>query len=230
VLAAAERCLVGADISDRAGSDFQRRMAAIEARRSVHVIGCQAPIARRRPMRFEIAPGNFSWRQDVDRCISWDGSRQPIFHIDMFITPAGNRRILVGDPVLASRMIGIALPEGFPVSAFDEIADDLQGEGFAVIRNPLPFAYFDDPDSRLRDWFYASANNCWVECTETGGRVWLPEYGFGAWPELKVTDEANAAIWREMGFEVERVGDFLPLVDQLGSLNCASKILERSDL
>jgi hypothetical protein len=227
---AAESCLVGADIRDRAGGDataFRRRMSAIEGRRRIHVIGCRAPIARRPPMRFEIAPGNFSWRQDVDRCISWHGSRQPIFHIDMFITPAGRGRILVGDPLWASALIDVDLPDGFPTSAFDEIATDLQREGFEVIRNPLPFVYFDAPDSRLREWFYASANNCWVECGQTGGRVWLPEYGFGAWPELEATDDANAAIWRDLGFEVERVGDFLPLVDQLGSLNCASKILER---
>ena len=235
---AAESCLVGADTYDRAlrdraaeaGSDPLGWMAEIEGRRPVHVVGCRSALARRRPMRFEIAPGNFSWRQDVDRCISWDGSRQPVFHLDMFITPAGGRRILVGDPVLASRMIDIDLPEEFPVSAFDEIAGDLQRAGFNVIRNPLPFVYFDDPESRLREWFYPSANNCWVQCGEAGDRVWLPEYGFGAWPELKATDDANAAIWRDLGFKVERLGDFLPLVDQLGSLNCASKILERGDL
>jgi hypothetical protein len=103
------------------------------------------------------------------------------------------------------------------------------------MRNPLPFIYFDDPDAKLREWFYASANNCWVECPDTpggedhiGGRVFLPEYGFGPWPELKATDDANVAIWEGLGFEVIRGGDFLPLADQLGSLNCVTRILDRA--
>ena len=42
-----------------------------------------------------------------------------------------------------------------------------------------------------------------------------------------MTDEANAQLWRELDFEVIPAGDFLPLADQLGALNCVSKILER---
>jgi hypothetical protein len=104
------------------------------------------------------------------------------------------------------------------------------------MRNPLPFIYFDDPDARMRAWFYASANNCWVECPgespaaddHAGCRVFLPEYGFGAWPELKASDDTNAMLWEGLGFEVIRGGDFLPLADQLGSLNCVTRILERA--
>ena len=242
VLADADDCFLGADIRDRAqrnGPDraddaFLDRVANdIECRRKIHIIGCRAPIKRRGPVRFEIAPGNLAWRQDVDRSVSWDGSRQPVFHIDMFMTlaghsPEGRSRVLLGDPIQASALIGAPLPDGFPTTAFDEIDAELRRAGCEVIRNPLPFVYFDDPDSRLREWFYASANNCWVERHRTGrGRVWLPEYGFGDWPELKATDDANAAIWHGLGFDVVRAGDFLPLVDQLGSLNCVSKILER---
>ena len=111
----------------------------------------------------------------------------------------------------------------------------LRLRGYEVMRNPLPFVYFDDEDAKLREWFYASANNCWVECLgdskggEAGGcRVFLPEYGFGPWAALKATDDANAAIWESLGFEVVRGGDFLPLADQLGSLNCVTRILARA--
>ena len=216
------------------GADLDTAVAALETRRSVEVVGC-APLERRGPTRFEIAPGDHSWRQDVDRSIAASGSRQPVFHIDMFMTlagaaPDGRPRLLLGDPAWASDLIGVPLPEGFPVEAFAEIDRGLRANGFEVIRNPLPFVYFDDPEAKLRAWFYASANNCWVECMgEAGGcRVFLPEYGFGAWPELKATDDANAAIWESIGFEVIRGGDFLPLADQLGSLNCVTKVLARA--
>ncbi len=222
-------CFVGADLGE----------IAIDTKRAVEVIAC-APLERRGLMRFEMTPGDYSWRQDIDRSIAADGSRQPIFHIDMFMTlagtaPDGAQRILLGDPVWASELTGVDLPEGFPVKAFQQIELGLRLRGYEVLRNPLPFVYFDDPEAKLREWFYASANNCWVECMgnpsgeQAGGcRVFLPEYGFGSWPELKATDDANAAVWEGLGFDVVRGGDFLPLADQLGSLNCVSRILDRA--
>ena len=216
-------CFVGADLGE----------AVIDTSRAIEVIACQ-PLQRRGPIRFEMAPGDLTWRQDVDRCIAADGSRQPVFHIDMFMTlagagPDGTQRVLLGDPVWASELIGLPLPEGFPVKAFAQIEYGLRLRGYDVLRNPLPFVYFDNAQAKLREWFYASANNCWVECMgEAGGcRVFLPEYGFGPWPELKATDDANAAVWEGLGFKVVRGGDFLPLADQLGSLNCVTRILER---
>ncbi len=216
-------CFVGADLSE----------SAIDTGRAIEVVGC-APLERRGPSRFEMMPGDPSWRQDIDRSIAAEGSRQPVFHIDMFMTlagatPEGTQRILLGDPVWASKLIGLPLPEGFPVNAFAQIEFGLRLRGYEVLRNPLPFVYFDDAEAKLREWFYASANNCWVECMEdnVGCRVFLPEYGFGPWPELKATDDANAAVWEGLGFEVVRGGDFLPLADQLGSLNCVSRILDR---
>jgi hypothetical protein len=222
-------CFVGADFGER----------RLDTQREVEIIACQ-PLERRGPTRFEIAPGDLSWRQDIDRSIAADGSRQPVFHIDMFMTlagttPDGSPRILLGDPVWASALIGLPLPEGFPVKAFDQIDYGLRLRGYEVMRNPLPFIYFDDPDAKLREWFYASANNCWVECPgesiwedHVGCRVFLPEYGFGAWPELKACDDTNAMLWEGLGFEVIRGGDFLPLADQLGSLNCVTRILARA--
>ena len=224
ILVDGKTCFVGADLC----------VPAIDTGRLIEVIAC-APLARRGPVRFEMVPGDHSWRQDIDRSIAAEGSRQPIFHIDMFMTlagatPEGTPRILLGDPVWASALIGLPLPEGFPVKAFEQIEFGLRLRGYEVHRNPLPFVYFDDPEAKLREWFYASANNCWVECMEpaSGCRVFLPEYGFGPWPELKATDDANAAVWEGLGFEVVRGGDFLPLADQLGSLNCVSRILDRA--
>jgi len=222
-------CFVGADLGE----------GRIDTGRAIEVIACQ-PLERRGPTRFEMTPGDLSWRQDIDRSIAADGSRQPVFHLDMFMTLTGETRegaprILLGDPVWASALIGVPLPDGFPVKAFEQIEYGLRLRGYEVMRNPLPFVYFDDEDAKLREWFYASANNCWVECLgdskggEAGGcRVFLPEYGFGPWAALKATDDANAAIWESLGFEVVRGGDFLPLADQLGSLNCVTRILARA--
>lgn len=229
ILVADKTCFVGADLCE----------PGIDTGRAMEVIAC-APLERRGPVRFERTPGDWSWRQDIDRSIAADGSRQPVFHLDMFMTLAGpardgTQRILLGDPVWASELIGLPLPEGFPVQAFQQIEFGLRLRGYDVHRNPLPFVYFDDPEAKLREWFYASANNCWVECLnesegeERGGcRVFLPEYGFDPWPELKAADDANAAVWEGLGFEVVRGGDFLPLADQLGSLNCVSRILDRA--
>jgi hypothetical protein len=229
VLVGAKTCFVGADFGE----------GRIDTRRAIEVIACR-PLERRGPTRFEMTPGDYSWRQDIDRSIGADGSRQPIFHIDMFMTlagttPEGMPRVLLGDPAWASELIGLPLPEGFPLKAFEQIDYGLRLRGYEVMRNPLPFIYFDDPDARMRAWFYASANNCWVECPgespaddHAGCRVFLPEYGFGAWPELKASDDTNAMLWEGLGFEVIRGGDFLPLADQLGSLNCVTRILERA--
>jgi hypothetical protein len=224
VLVDSRTCFVGADFGE----------GRIDTCRAFEVIACQ-PLQRRGPTRFELTPGDWTWRQDIDRSIAADGSRQPVFHLDMFMTlagttPEGMPRILLGDPAWASELIGLPLPDGFPTKAFDQIDYGLRLRGYEVLRNPLPFIYFDDPEAKLREWFYASANNCWVECIEThvGCRVFLPEYGFGAWAALQACDDANAAIWEGLGFEVIRGGDFLPLADQLGSLNCVTRILERA--
>ena len=229
ILADEETCFVGGDLCGDDMDKFKWHFSgAVEGRRSIQVVACDTPIPRRGPERFEIAPGDLTWRQDIDRCIAVDGARQPAFHLDLFMTLIGRRRVLLGDPAWASKITGIALPDGYPLRAFAEIDKVLRCSGFEVIRNPLPFVYFDEPQARIREWFYASANNCWVECLDgPGSRAWLPEYGFGAWPELKATDAINAAIWRDLGFEVVRCGDFLPLADRLGSLNCVSKVLAR---
>ena len=137
------------------------------------------------------------------------GTHQPVYHVDMFVTlagrgPDGRYRVLVGDPALASDILDEQLPEHAHGGAFDEVAAALAAiDGLDVIRNPLPLIYADRPESRTRQWYFASANNCWVQDDEAAGRtVWLPEFGQGQWRKLCKTDEANAAVWRALGFHV----------------------------
>jgi hypothetical protein len=88
--------------------------------------------------------------------------------------------------------------------------------------------FVDYPEERVRQWYFATSNNCLVEITDTSKRVWLPTYGHGPWRALAATDEASREIWEELGFEVVQLGDFHPFAQNLGSLHCIKKYLARS--
>ncbi len=162
-----------------------------------------------------------------------DGTKQPLFHIDMFISLAGrdnqnNRIILVGDPLMADKLLGKSYSREENLShLFDDIAQQLKLKGFKVIRNPMPHIYDDDDDDKIRYWYYASANNVIVQNYENTKKVWLPTYGYGLWQELKRTDEVNKTIWEDLGYEVEMVPNCHPLAIKNGVLHCISKYLYR---
>lgn len=79
-----------------------------------------------------------------------EGTVQPLFHIDMFLTLAGRGKsgkytVLVGDTRLAAEVLGEELGNyGIP-DVFDDVAALLERQGFEVVRNPLPVTYVDDP-------------------------------------------------------------------------------------
>ena len=136
---------------------------------------------------------NVVWQEEIYRGND-EGTVQPIFHIDMFLTLAGRDTdgryiVLVGDPKLAADLIKQELPSHALGYAFDDIAEQLVDHGFRVIRNPLPLTYDDDEQNHVRHWYYASSNNALVEIDEKSKKVWLPTYGYRKWPELKDTDE-----------------------------------------
>jgi hypothetical protein len=162
------------------------------------------------------------------------GTRQPLFHIDLFLTPAGrddagHERVLVGDPGLAAQILDHRPLAHAMQPIFDDIAHSLGEAGFNVIRNPLPLVYCDRIEDRERDWYFASANNAVVQ--GGGGAdaiVWLPAYGNGNWPALAATDAANADIWRGLGFEVRMVEGCGPLAENHGGLRCLTNVLRRA--
>ena len=187
------------------------------------------------------------------------GTRQPLFHIDMFVTltgrgPDGRARVLVGDPRLAAQQLDIALWPYAMAPAYDSVAAALAARGFEVLRNPLPMAYtddlvsveaFNDPQDplaldihrrlvqqgrtqvTLRSWYFATSNNALVEDAEAARTVFLPTYGHGAHAHLRATDEANAALWRGLGFQVKPLGDFHAFAQNLGAVHCIKKYLAR---
>lgn len=174
------------------------------------------------------------WREDTVGALN-NKSVQPIFHIDMFITPTGLQNggkdiILVGDPALATSQLKRVKTDSMMIPAFDEIADFL-AQHFHVIRNPLPLVFMDLDDGKKvpeRKWYFASYNNALVEADGNARRVWLPNYGFGNWAELKATDETNRRIWRELGFTIHDIGDCHPLAERRGVIHCITNVIRRA--
>ena len=203
---------------------------AFDRRRRLHFLGLARPIPEEllSPRRFR--QDGEQWTEDVG---AGAGSLQPIFHIDMFLSLAGKSpksgryRVLVGSPAAAAEILGQRLPDHALALAFDEIARRLKRLGFEVLRTPLPRVYVDYPDERLRQWYFATSNNCLVEITDDSRRVWLPTYGHGPWEALGATDEANKEIWEGLGFEVVQLGDFHYFAQNLGALHCIKKYLRR---
>jgi hypothetical protein len=162
------------------------------------------------------------------------GHHQPIFHIDMFLSltgraESGRYRLLVGSPAAADRLLDRPPVAHGLNEVFDDVARQLEAQGFEVVRNPLPLTFVDDPDAKERFWYFATSNNCLVQIDEAGGNhVWLPTYGHGAWSDLAVTDEANREIWEELGFTVHQLADFNVFAQNLGSVHCIKKYLARS--
>jgi hypothetical protein len=163
------------------------------------------------------------------------GDRQPIFHIDMFLSLAGRAddgryRVLVGSPSEADRILGRGPSRWAMHEVFDDIASRLTAEEFEVIRNPLPITYVDYPGERVREWYFATSNNCLVEIDGDSRQVWLPTYGHGPWEDLAATDDANRRIWEGLGFEVHQLGDFNIFTQNLGAVHCIKKYLQRGPI
>jgi len=197
---------------------------------ALHFVGLRRPIPEDLLARRRLRQDGEDWTEDVG---AGAGSLQPIFHIDMFLSLAGRDpgtgryRVLVGSPTAAAEILGQAVPDHALAPAFDEVALGLERLGFQVTRTPLPRVYVDYPEDRLRQWYFATSNNCLVEISDDSKRVWLPTYGHGPWEALAATDDANTAVWEGLGFEVVEVGDFHPFAQNLGALHCIKKYLSR---
>lgn len=161
------------------------------------------------------------------------GTRQPLFHIDMFVSLAGRGedgryRLLVGDPRAAARILNAPLQPHAMAEIFDDIARQLDAQGFDVHRNPLPLVYADDESRRRRRWYFATSNNALVHRPE-GERptVFLPTYGHGAFEELAATDATNQEMWHGLGYDVVELADFHAFAVNLGAVHCIKKYLAR---
>lgn len=185
------------------------------------------------------------WLDVVDR---GTGARQPIFHIDMFVSLAGHGssdgryRVLVGDPRLANEMLGWESTPHDLIPEFDEIATQLENLGFEVTRAPLPHLYQAIPGARrvevdgeevevdgVRLWYHATSNNCLVQIDDAARDVWLPTYGHAELEPLGAIDAEHRRIWEALGFSVSQLGDFNPFAFNLGALHCIKKYVARGE-
>ena len=130
-------------------------------------------------------------------------SKQPLVHIDLFITLAGYNKhkvytLVIGEPVLSESLpssINSQKIEFLNVwikqmsIAINDCIKQLKQDfpiPLKVVRNPLVLTYTDyviTAKPLVRNWFWASYNNCLVEVyknNETNKfskRVWLPSFG-----------------------------------------------------
>ena len=123
-------------------------LAEVAGERTVVFVGTSRPISAR-SVRLMKADANW-WVEEIFAGTGW---RQPIFHLDMFVSlagrgPDGRFRILVGDSRMASEMISgpdVSLAPYFLADELDEVADQLRRHAeFNVSRNPLPLIYGEE--------------------------------------------------------------------------------------
>ena len=203
----------------------------LDARREFVGVGTTLPVPPEERREFRL--GGATWVEDL-YAGNAPGTRQPIFHIDMFVSLAGRGadgryRVLVGDPREAARLTGEPLQAHAMAPVFDDIARGLARRGYAVTRTPLPLVYADDEDARLRSWYFATSNNVLVHAP-AGERptVFIPTYAHGPFATvLDATDARNAEIWEGLGYDVVSLADFHPFASNLGAAHCIKKYLAR---
>ncbi|MGH2703640.1 MAG: hypothetical protein ACRDJ4_00650 [Actinomycetota bacterium] len=211
-------------------ADFVRGLyrATFDPRREVAYVGTTRPVPQEE--RRSVTIDGQRWTEEV---YVGTGAAQPIFHIDMFVTlagrgPSGRYRLIVGSPQAADEILRRGTVRHSMPEIFDDVARRLRRGGFEVIRNPMPLTYVDDTETRVRTWYFATANNCLVQIDDdAGSAVWLPTYGHGDWEDLAPIDAANRMLWERLGFTVTELADFHPFAQRLGAVHCIKKYLER---
>ena len=204
----------------------------LDTRRTFVPVGTTLPVPAREQREFRLQ--GITWTEEI-YAGNQPGTRQPIFHIDMFVALAGRGsdgryRVIVGDPREAARLTGEALQPHAMAAVFDDVARGLGRRGYDVTRAPLPLVYADDVDARVRSWYFATSCNVLVHAP-AGERptVFIPTYAHGPFSGvLDATDRRNAEIWEALGYDVVALADFHPFALNLGAAHCIKKYLARS--
>ncbi len=155
----------------------------------------------------------------------------PWIHTDMYITPIDSRTILVSSPSEGCRLLHgqttitvaqrdrHAQVEFDDIAAdsarqkrFDDVANQLTGMGYQVIRMPSLI-------NVEKDWM-VTYNNVLMDYQNGRRVVFMPVYHL---PEL---DHAAAQIYRALGFEVRPV-DVAPIFQLGGAIRCLANVTRR---
>lgn len=222
VLAMGDMLLVGADMTQAPDFDDGRHFITLKT---------ETPRQPEATVPSALLPDG--WREVIRSGVA-ENARQPLFHLDLFISPAGTGpsgqpRWLVGCPRLGAEVLGVELVDHADAVLFDEIADCLRSNGCEVVRNPQPVIWTDQLEQKLRTWFHLPVNNVLVEIARPDASVWMPCFQSEAWPELSAVDAVNKALWQSLGFQVHLVHNCLPLAERRGALRCMCNVITRDD-
>jgi len=182
---------------------------------------------RRQQLQQALAPdSNWIWIGN-EHAIPYDaavGIFQPLFHIDMFLTPvhqpsSARPHLVIGSTELAQTLTGkVSLP-GL-AARIEEVVDYLRRAGFTVSRVPL--LVFNEEDAVS----VVNYNNV-LFAGKTGRIAMVPQYASGD-PSLKVMDDYTVDHYQQLGYTVRPVtGPLLELGWQLGGLRCLIQVVER---
>lgn len=174
---------------------------------------------------------------------------QPIFHIDMYVTPtgvigdSGKEIVFLGRPKEAHRITGRWSEEDeFNSDRYDRLFDETEqqlSDHFEVKYLPLFLTKGDLAGYYSSSEFYGlSFNNVVIECYDDGGNpvrnVILPIYsedsglfGTDAGIRRDLEDAAEEA-WQQIGYTVKRMDGLEELAYGLGSVHCITKVLKRT--
>jgi len=152
------------------------------------------------------------------------------FHVDQFVSVTGLRRgnrplLLVGEPFAAGDAETPLIENARRLLNASVVS--LIGQGFEVLRNPVPYITTPDSGKRLPRLY----NNLILENDVRRGRerpmVWLPQ--FGDVERLEEFDRLNREVWEGLGFDVVPVSGWSYFASRNGALRCLSKVLKRAE-
>ena len=151
----------------------------------------------------------------------------PDHHTAMYMTPVGNRTVLVGDPAMARRILveagkDHAAEAWFPggpdfsdasIARFNAVAEQCEAAGYRVVRIPV----VPSCDGRT----FLTYVNAIVDQPSRSRVVYMPVFSFAE--EL---NRAAAEVWTSLGYEVRPV-HCDACYRYSGTLHCLVNVLRR---
>lgn len=188
-----------------------------------------------------------------DRQYMGGGVYQPIFHLDMYVTPTairgknGKEILFVASPRLAREILGEKENPNDLDIYFDEVAAQLE-DHFEIRRMPILPTQFNTRESLFPRHYYLTYNNALVENYAANGKqerhVYLPTFSggvegfkkdryitayYGDTQRYATLDAGAKQLWQSAGFTVHEMDPLEDLAMSWGSVHCMVKVLGRSD-